>query len=68
MIRSLYNNFIIIIKKSSTARKVLIILCVKLFVIFIVLKIFFFPNFLKSKFDNQKDRSNYVLEHLTKSK
>jgi len=68
MIRSLYNNFISIIKKSSIARKVLIILCVKLFVIFIVLKIFFFPNFLKSKFDNQKDRSNYVLEHLTKTK
>jgi hypothetical protein len=32
---------------------------------FIILKIFFFPNFLKSNFNNDADRSNHVLENLT---
>lgn len=68
MIKYLFNNFIYTIKKSSVAKKVMIVLCIKLFIIFIILKIFFFPDFLKTKFDNQKERSNYVLEQLTKSK
>ncbi len=42
-----------------------IIILVKLFVMFFVLKLFFFPNELKSKFDTNEDRSKYVLEKLT---
>ncbi len=68
MIRELFKNFVITVKKSSTAKKVLIVMCVKLFIIFVILKVFFFPNFLNSKFDNKQDKSNYVLEQLTKSK
>lgn len=68
MIREIYKNFISTIRRSSIAKKALIVLCIKLFLIFVVLKLFFFPNFLNSKFDNQKDKSNYVLEQLTKSK
>ncbi len=33
---------------------------------FAVLKLFFFPNFLKKNFDSDKERGNYVLEQLTK--
>jgi hypothetical protein len=36
-----------------------------LFVMFVILKIFFFPNFLKSNFNTDQDRSNHVLERLT---
>ncbi|MGA1976265.1 MAG: DUF4492 domain-containing protein [Bacteroidales bacterium] len=43
------------------------IIIIKLFVIFIILRIFFFSDFLKTKFDNDKKRSDYVLEQLTKS-
>jgi hypothetical protein len=32
---------------------------------FVILKIFFFPNFLKTNFKNDADRSSYVLEKLT---
>jgi hypothetical protein len=32
---------------------------------FIILKIFFFPNFLKTNFNNDRERSNHVLENLT---
>ncbi|MCX6243231.1 MAG: DUF4492 domain-containing protein [Bacteroidetes bacterium] len=52
----------------TTGRNLWIIILVKLFVIFIVLKLFFFPDFLNSRFANGKDRSNYVLHEITKIK
>jgi hypothetical protein len=41
------------------------VILIKLFILFVVLKIFFFPNFLKTNFNNDVDRSNHVLENLT---
>ena len=49
----------------TIGKKLWIIILIKLFIMFVVLKFFFFPNFLKSKFDNDKDRGNYVIEQLT---
>ena len=37
-------------------------------VMFFVLKLFFFPNFLNSKFDTDEEKGNYVIEQLTKPK
>ncbi len=45
-------------------RKVWIIIIIKLFIMFAILKIFFFPDFLDNKFDNDKQRSEYVLDQL----
>jgi hypothetical protein len=39
-----------------------------LFIMFVILKIFFFPDFLKSNFETDEERSEHVLEILTKSK
>lgn len=52
---------------QSWGRQVWIIILVKLFIMFVILKIFFFPNFLKSNFDNDQERSQYVLEVLTET-
>ncbi len=55
--------------RSMTWGRVLwIIILVKLFVMFAILKIFFFPDFLKTRFDNNSDRGNYVIEEMTKPK
>ena len=52
--------------KSMTIGKTLwIIILIKLFVMFAVLKIFFFPNILKQNFKTDEERSNYVIEQLT---
>ncbi len=40
------------------------IILIKLFLMFIVLKMLFFPNFIKTNFDNDKERSSYVIEQL----
>ena len=52
---------------SSWGRKVWMIILIKLFIIFAILKLFFFPDFLKKNFENEKKRSDYVLDQLTPS-
>jgi hypothetical protein len=49
---------------SQWGRKVWIIILIKLFIMFAVLKIFFFTDFLSRKYDNDKQRSEYVLKQL----
>ena len=53
---------------SVTSRKLWIIIFVKLLIMFAILKLFFFPDFLKTKFKTNTDRSNYVIEQLTQTK
>jgi len=50
---------------STWGRNVWIIILIKLFIIFAILKLFFFPDFLKKNFENEKQRSEYVLDQLT---
>jgi len=52
---------------SSWGKKVWIIILIKLFIIFAILRLFFFPDFLKKNFENEKQRSEYVLDQLTPS-
>ncbi len=52
---------------SSWGRKVWIIIIIKLFIMFFILKIFFFPDFLKKNYENDAQRSEYVLDQLTKT-
>ena len=47
-------------------RQLWIIISIKLFILFIILKIFFFPDILKRDFKTDEQRSEYVLEQLTK--
>jgi len=42
------------------------IILIKLFLIFAVLKVFFFSNVLEKKFANDAERSAHVLENLTR--
>ena len=52
---------------SGWGRRVWIILIIKIFIMFAILKIFFFPDFLKTKYDNDRQRSEYVLDQLINS-
>lgn len=53
---------------SGWGKQVWIVILIKLFVLFVILKLFFFPNFLKSNFDTDEQRSLQVLENLTNIK
>ena len=47
--------------------KLWIIIGIKLFIMFVILKLFFFPDFLNSRFDTDKEKSEYVIKSLTKN-
>ena len=53
---------------SGWGRNVWIIIIIKLFIMFAILKLFFFPDFLGKRFDNDKERSDYVMEQLINSR
>jgi hypothetical protein len=45
-------------------RKVWLIIIIKLFLILAVLKLFFFPDFLNNKYDNDNQRGEYVRDQI----
>jgi hypothetical protein len=51
---------------SSLGRKLWLIILIKLFLFFIILRLLFFPDFLKSEFNSDRERSKHVIEQLTK--
>jgi hypothetical protein len=52
---------------SSWGRRVWIIIIIKVFIMFVILKVFFFQDFLKSNYKDEKERSEYVLDQLINS-
>jgi hypothetical protein len=52
---------------SGWGRKVWIIIIIKLFIIIVILRIFFFQDFLNKNFNNNKEKSEHVLDQLTNS-
>lgn len=52
----------------KVGKQLWIIILVKLFIMFAILKLFFFPNFLKNNFETDQERSDYVIEQLTNPK
>lgn len=55
-------------KSMMVGKTLWIIILIKLIIFFFVIKLIFFPDFLKSNFKTDKERSNYVIEQLTKEK
>ncbi|MDQ1769801.1 DUF4492 domain-containing protein [Labilibaculum sp. A4] len=54
--------------QSKWSRQLWLIILIKLFVMFFILKLLFFPNFLKTKYDSDQERSDYVIDQLTNPK
>lgn len=54
-------------KTMTWGKKLWIIILIKLFIMFAILKLFFFQNFLNSKFDTEEEKANYVIEQMTKT-
>jgi hypothetical protein len=52
---------------SGWGKRVWLIILIKLFIMFAILKIFFFQDFLSKNFDNDKDRSEHVINQLINS-
>jgi hypothetical protein len=55
-------------RSMTLGRTLWVIIGIKLFVLFAVLKVFFFPNFLNSRFDNPAEKGAFVADQLTQGK
>lgn len=52
-------------KNMKTGKTLWLIIAIKLFVLLVIIKWLFFPNFLKTRFTNDTDRGAYILDKLT---
>jgi hypothetical protein len=52
----------------SWGRKLWIIILIKFFVFFVILKLLFFPDVLKKQYKTDEERANHVLRELTTHK
>ena len=50
---------------SPWSRTLWTIILIKLFIMFVIFKLFFFQNLLKTNFDTDEERANHVIEQIT---
>jgi len=67
-IRKIFNFYYEGFKNMTWGKSVWVIILIKLFIFFFILKIFFFPDVLKKNFSTEKERGDYVMENLTNTK
>jgi Na+/H+ antiporter NhaD/arsenite permease-like protein len=53
-------------KNLTWGKTLWIIILIKLFIMFAILKVFFFPNLLNSRYDTEEEKSEHVFKELTK--
>ncbi len=60
MLKKIYLFYLEGFKSMTVGKKLWLIIGIKLLIMFAVLKAFFFPNLLNSKYSSEKDKANYV--------
>jgi hypothetical protein len=68
ILKQICNFYLEGFKNMTWGKSVWLIILIKLFIFFFVLKIFFFPDILKKNFSTDKERGDSVLENLTNTK
>jgi len=53
-------------RSMTVGRKLWIIILIKLFIMFGILKLFFFKDYLGSRFSSDEEKATYVIKELTK--
>lgn len=62
--RNVYGFFRDGFREMTVGRSLWAVALVKLFIMFGILKLFFFPNFLNKNFDTDHERGDYVVNEL----
>jgi len=55
-------------RQMKVGKKLWLLIGIKLLILFGIMKVFFFPNYLKTTYHDDEARSQYLMEHLTKEK
>ena len=64
MVKKVFKFYYEGFRNMTWGRKLWVIVLLKLFIMFAILKIFFFPDVLKRDFTTDEERSDHVLEQL----
>ncbi len=62
--RSVFAFYIDGFKSMTIGRTLWLIILLKLFLMFAVLKLFFFPDFLKTNYKTEEEKQQHVIEQL----
>lgn len=65
-VKGVWNFYYEGFRNMTLGKTLWIIILVKLFIFFIVIKLLFFPNILKRDYDNDEERAAAVRRELTK--
>ena len=65
MFRKIFTFYFDGFKSMTWGRKLWGIILIKLFIMFAILRLFFFPDLLKRDFNSDEERADYVLEQMT---
>lgn len=65
MLKYIFEFYVSGFRSMVVGRTLWKIILLKLFIMFAILKVFFFPDFLASNFATDSQRAEHVLQHLT---
>ncbi len=66
MVRRIYDFYLEGFRSMTTGRTLWKIVIIKLIIMFGVLKIFFFPDYLHTNFTSDRQRADHVLDSITR--
>lgn len=67
LVRRIFHFYYQGFKNMTIGKRLWLIILIKLFIIFAIFRLFFFHDFLDSRFKTETDKSNYVIQQLTKN-
>jgi len=65
---SIYTFYYEGFKQMKLGKTLWLLIAVKLFILFVIIKWLFFPDVLQEQFQTNQERSEYILQQLTKDK
>ncbi len=65
MIKKIFRFYVEGFRSMTWGRRLWGIILIKLFIMFAVLRLFFFPDILERDFESDQERSDHVLEQIT---
>ncbi len=68
LIRRIIDLYVDGFRNMTIGKSLWLLILIKLFLIFVVLKLFFFPNFLNTNFDTDRERAQHVRNELIGNK
>ena len=68
IIKRIFNFYVEGFRSMTVGKALWLLILIKLFIMFAILKLFFFPDLLSSNFDNDDDRARHVRSELLKDR